>query len=181
MKNYRKVYAAFYKISKAVAYISMISMLIITVLTTVDVVLRLISQATSANLFVKGTFEFTQLFMILMVFFAYSITELDNGHVNVVIVTEKLPAVPKHILNIIVRGIVLVFCFIFTYTCWLQTSAHIDGAITSSVLFIPFTPFSLCMTIGAALFTVSIALKFINSIITLIKKDDTWEEELVNR
>lgn len=179
MKNYKKVYAAFYKFSKGIAYISMISMLIITVLTTVDVVLRLISQATSANMFVKGTYEFTQLFMILMVFFAYAITELDNGHVKVAIVTEKLPKVPKHILDVIVRAIVMIFCFILTYTCWLQTAAHIDGAITSSVLFIPFTPFSLCMTIGAALFAVSMVLKFINSIITLVKKDDVWEQELV--
>lgn len=179
MNNYKKVYAYFYKISKGVAYISMISMLVITVLTTVDVVLRLISQATSANLFIKGTFEFTQLFMVLMVFFAYAVTEMDNGHVKVAIVTEKLPKTPKHILDLIVRGIVTVFCFILTYTCWLQTAAHIDGAITSSVLFIPFTPFSFCMTIGAALFTVSMVLKFINSIITLVKKEEAWEEELV--
>lgn len=179
MKGYKKVYSAFYKISKILAYISMISVLFITVITTVDVVLRLISERTPINLFVKGTFEFTQLFLILIVFFAYAITELDNGHVKVSIVTEKLPRVPKQILNIIVRAIVAVFCFILTYTCWLQTAAHIAGKITSSVLFIPFTPFSLCMTIGVLLFAISMVLKLINSIISFVKKDENWEQELV--
>ena len=179
MKKYNTVYSAFYKISKIVAHIAMVAMLIITVLTTVDVVLRLLSQVTSLNLFVKGTYEFTQLFMILMVFFAYAVTELDNGHVKVAIVTEKLPKIPKHILDVIVRVIVTIFCFILTYTCWLQMKEHMNGAITSSVLFIPFTPFSMCMTIGVALFSVSMVLKLINSIITLVRNDDEWAKELV--
>lgn len=178
MKNYIKVYRAFYKISKIVAHIAMIAMLFITVMTTVDVVLRLISEYTPLNMFVKGTVEFTQLFMILMVFFAYAITELDNGHVKVSIITDKLPKLPKEILDIIVRAIVAVFCFILTYVCWLQTVAHMEGHITSSVLFIPFTPFSLCMTIGVLLFAISMVLKFINSIITFVKKGDEWEQEL---
>ena len=179
MKNYKKVYAAFYKISKILAYISMISVLFITVITTVDVVLRLISELTPLNMFVKGTFEFTQLFLILIVFFAYAITELDDGHVRVSIITDKLPKVPKRILNIIVRAIVAIFCFVLTYACWLQTAAHIEGKITSSVLFIPFTPFSLCMTIGVLLFAIAMVLKFINSMISLVKKDEKWEQELV--
>ena len=176
MKNYKKVYSAFYKLSKILAYISVISVLFITVMTTVDVVLRLISERTPLNLFVKGTFEFTQLFMILIVFFAYAVTELDNGHVRVSIITDKLPKIPKEILDIIVRAISAVFCFVLTYACWLQTAAHIEGHITSSVLFIPFTPFSLCMTIGVLLFGISMVFKFINSIITFAKKGDEWEQ-----
>ncbi len=179
MNSYKKVYAAFYKLSKILAYISMISVLFITVITTVDVVLRLISERTPLNMFVKGTFEFTQLFLILIVFFAYAITELDNGHVRVSIVTDKLPKIPKQYLNIVVRAVVAIFCFILTYTCWLQTVAHMEGKITSSVLFIPFTPFSFCMTVGVLLFAIAMVLKFINSIITVVKKDDNWEQELV--
>lgn len=179
MKNYVKVYNAFYKLSKALSYIAIIAVLFITIMTTVDVVLRLISEHTPLNMFIKGTFEFTQLFMILIVFFAYAITELDNGHVRVSIITDKLPKLPKEILDVIVRAIVSVFSFILTYACWLQTAAHIEGHITSSVLFIPFTPFSLCMTIGVLLFAISMVLKFINSIITLVKKGDDWEQELM--
>lgn len=179
MKKYQKVYAVFYKITKIAAYIAMVAMLVITVLTTVDVVLRLISQITPLNMFVKGTMEITELFMVLIVFFSYAITELDNGHVKVAIVTEKLPRLPQHILSVITRGIVVVFGFFLTYTCGLQMQAHLSGKITSSVLFIPFTPFSMCMTIGAALFTVSMILKFINSIITLSTKKEGWEQEVV--
>lgn len=179
MKNYKKVYSAFYKISKIFAYIAVIAVLFITVMTTIDVVLRLVSEHTPLNMFVKGTFEFTQLFLILIVFFAYAITELDNGHVKVSIITDKLPKVPKEILHIVVRGIESVFCFVLAYACWLQTTAHISGKITSSVLFIPFTPFSLCMTIGVLLFAISIVLKFINSIISFVKKGDEWEQELM--
>lgn len=179
MKNYKKMYSVFYKISKGITCISVVIVLILTVLTTVDVILRLISQVTPINVFVKGTYEFTQLFMILIVFLAYAITEMDNGHVKVSIVTEKLPRLPKHILHVVVCGITAAFAFVLAYTCYLQTLSHIQGAITSSVLFIPYTPFSLCMTIGVVLFAVSLTLKFINSIITLVKKDEAWEQELI--
>lgn len=180
MKCYKKVYAVFYKISKILAYISVIAVLFITVMTTIDVVLRLISERTPLNMFVKGTYESTQLFLILIVFFAYAITEFSNGHVGVSIVTDKLPKTVREIVGIVVNAIEAVFCFILTYVCWLQTAAHISSKMTSSVLFIPFSPFSFCMTVGALLFAISLVLKCINNIISFIKHGDEWEQELLH-
>ena len=174
MKKYLAVRSVFYKISKIIAYISMAAMMFVTILTTVDVILRLVSSATGANVFVQGTYEVTQLFMTLMVFLVYAVTERDDGHVNVTILTAKLPMIPRHILKVIVNGITTVFITLLTYCSWQQAVSYKNGGVTSTVLFIPYLPFAFLMTVGILMLDIIFIFKFINSIITTVKGDE-WD------
>ena len=180
MKQYKKIYNIVYQINKGFSYIAIAAVLFVAILTTVDVILRLISRTSSElNMYVNGMYELTQMLMILMIFLAYGVTEFNNGHVGVNIFTSKLKPTARRILKLITDIIMFAFLIILIYSCILQNQAHISGSLTTSVLFLSYTPFTLAMTLGVVLFAIAMLFKIMNDVISIKRKDDAWADYLI--
>ena len=132
MDGYKKVYRVLYKISHVLSWIAVAAVIVITIMTTIDVIIKLISRVTTLNMYINGMYEFTQMFMILMVFLAYALAEFTDTHVRVQIVTSKLKPQARRILDFIIRIIMAVFMVILTYSCILQNQAHIKGNLQTA-------------------------------------------------
>lgn len=179
MNSYKKIYGFFYKVSTIISVISEVAALVVIVCTTIDIILRLISRTSpQINLFVKGNFEITTMLMIPMVFFAYAITEMEDTHVKVQLIVEKLKPAGKRIARCVTSFIAVVIGVFLFWSCILQNQAHLEGNQTTSVLFWPYPPFSLIMTIGVFIFLICLILKFIGNVISVIEKGDDWKTDL---
>ena len=179
MKLYKSIYRGNYKISTAISVISMIAALVVIVLTTIDIILRLISKISpDINLFVKGNFEITTMLMVPMIFFAYAITELEDTHVKVQLIAEKFKPAGKRIIHCITSFIAVVMGVFLVWSCFLQNQAHFQGNQTTSVLFWSYKPFSVIMTIGAIVFTLCLILKFVGNVISIGQTGEDWMTDL---
>lgn len=179
MKPYKSIYKGIYKLSTAISVISMVAALVVIVLTTIDIILRLISKISpDINLFVKGNFEITTMLMIPMIFFAYAITEMEDTHVKVQLIAEKLKPAGKRIMHCFTSFLAVVMGFFLCWSCFLQNKAHFDGNQTTSVLFWSYKPFSVIMTIGCIVFTLCLIMKFVGNVISIGQKGETWMEDL---
>lgn len=179
MKGYKNIYKFFYKVSEVVSVVASVAALLIIVLTTIDVILRIISKTSpDINMYVKGNYELTQMLMIPLICLAYALTEMDNGHVKVALITEKMGPKGKLISTCITNFLAFAMCGFLFYSCIMQNIVHVSGKLETSVLFIPFAPFSIIMTVGIGLFAICLLLKFINSIIIITHKDKDWEKQL---
>lgn len=179
MSTYKKIYGIMYKISTVISVISMVAGLVVIISTTIDIILRLISKLSpSINMFVKGNFEITTMLMIPMIFFAYAITEMEDTHVKVQLIVEKLKPGGKRIAKCVTSLIAVIMGVFLFWSCILQNQAHLEGNQTTSVLFWPYPPFSLVMTVGVGIFLICLILKFIGCIISVKEKGNEWMEDL---
>lgn len=174
MKSYLRIQTIIKSISRILAYIAAFALLFIMFLTTVDVILRLIADVAHTEVYVQGTYELTQLFMIIIIFLAYAATEWDDGHVKVSILTEKLPHSVKETLQLVVHIILAVFVFLVTYCSWEQSMTYLNGNVSSVVLFLPYAPFAMVMTFGMLMFGICFVFKVIDDVLKRVSKRQNY-------
>ena len=179
---YYTVRNAFYKISGSFGYVGMAAMFFITCLMTVDVVLRLItSLIPGVSLYILGTYEMTEMMMVVIISFGYAVTQRDGGHVCVTLFTDRLPWRFKAVFNGCISALTTVTCLITTYCAFNQAGSFLVDGITTTTLFIPYYPFAYLMGIGFTLFTVILFFDTIDYFITAVKNTPPPQANTLSR
>lgn len=152
------------KFGKAVMslnYVGRIAVFFIMIVTTLDVVLRKVSDYS-----ILGSYELTELSMVIMVFFGIASYQVKDGHIRVDFIINRLP---KR-LCMLLEGLALLMETAFTaLMTWAGFSAALQiksRGTSTGILHIVQWPFYLIMTIGLALFLILLAFD------TIIKFDD---------
>ncbi len=153
MKKFR---GALTKICGGVSYVSMFALLFAMAVTVIDIVMKLtISKR------VLGNIELVELSMVVMMFLCFSKTQLENGHVRVDLFINKFPPKVRCIVNGCIQCIVALFSIFMLIQSFKQIGIVSKAGTSSQVLHIPYPPFYVILSIGFALFTVTLILSAI--------------------
>lgn len=154
MNPIEKAHAGLSKITKYVSWAGLVASFFLMVVTTVDVILRKLPTGTS----VRGSYDMTEMGMVVIVFFGIAYFQSEHGHVRVDMFVEKFP----HTVRCIVEGCVnffeAVFAVLMCYAAFQQISTLYERGVGTSVLHIPHWPFAVFMTIGLLIFTIFLVL-----------------------
>jgi TRAP-type C4-dicarboxylate transport system permease small subunit len=106
-----------------------------------------------------GTVESVESLLVISVYFGVSLVALEGGHVNVTLMTDKLPAWSQHVLDVIAN---LLAALVFGY---LMAGAWAEAIRSISVLEFrlgvyrfPLWPFKTLYAFGLTLLTIQLAI-----------------------
>ena len=142
--------------------IATVSIIILMILTTVDVVMRYIFGNP-----IKGAYEVSEMFFLTAVFLGLAYTQLFRGHVNADLLVSRLS---KHI-NLILETIMLLLAlFIYVLFSWKGMeafwSSFMEGEYRWGLIRIPLWPARLMVPLGVSV----LCLRFIGEIVINFRK-----------
>ena len=162
------------KISKGLAQISMWAIFTITFILVVDIVLRFTTETMS----ILGTYELTELFMIVIIYLSLAVTQYDKDHIHVVMLIEKFPWRLRTFIETVIFAFTAYLCYMLFYAAALQAQTVGARGMTTQVLFIPQLPFVILMAIGLFVLAVVFTLDTVKYAIMAITNKKPANAEL---
>lgn len=98
------------KLSNLLGYIAIVFLVFLVVGTTADVILR-----NFFDISITGIFEVSELSMVLVVCLGLGWTFIDNGHISVTLLIDKMSTRHKAAVNMLTGLVVVVFLFCLAY------------------------------------------------------------------
>jgi TRAP-type C4-dicarboxylate transport system permease small subunit len=142
----------FYLLRSGFAEISSWLVLFVTLFITLDVALRYFFQAS-----VPAGMEFTQVFLAILVFFAFGKAQESKVHIRVEFVIEKLPPKVRHYWEVIVHVLALVFfSFIFWEAIGFFRDSYVMKEYYGGAVQVPIYPARGAIVIGCGLMMVEL-------------------------
>lgn len=151
-----------YSLNQWMGYLAVTVLGLLMLLTVVDVAGRYFFNSP-----ITGTTEISRLMMVLIVFPALGWAALGKMHVRVDLLVTRFSPKTQAIFGIITLIISLGVYFVITWQSFLE-SAVVKRQ--TSLLQISFTPFYWVMSVGFAMFCLSIVVLVIENIIKEMKK-----------
>ena len=164
---YNQFKAVVSKVSSAISVVSMVINFVIMFVLVVDIILRL----TTEKMAVLGTYELTELSMVLIVFLSFAVTQIDKENVHVTLFTDRFPYRAKAYVDGVISGLTSILCAVIFYASVLQGIGDTKSGITTAVLYIPTFPFVWIMAIGFLLLTIVLLVDTIDYFIKAIENN----------
>lgn len=149
----KKVTAVVSGLSGILNYASMCVIFLIAAVMFIDISLRL-----TVKISLLGTYEITEMGMIVVIFGAMAHTQFLKGHVHVKMLVEKFPDEVQRITEGLLLLLTAVVCAFVAYSGFTQASVYYAKKATTAVLKIPYYPFAYFMAVSLALLTVMFLL-----------------------
>ena len=165
MAVYEKIREAATKVCKGIAVVAMAVIIIIMLVLVIDIVLRFSTE----NKAIRGTYELTEMAMIVIIFLSLAITQIEKEHIHVSMFIDRLPYRAKTFINAAVSAFTTVLSAIVFYASLLLATGHQTSGITTAVLYVPLYPFSFIMSIGLLSLTVVLLLDTVDYLIKGVK------------
>jgi len=133
-------------------------------LTVADILMRRL-----LNKSILGTVELTELMMVVMVFFTLGFTEMKDAHIKVDVFTNKLKRPARTLLDTITQFLAcLLFAFMTVSVFRHAISIQRVGEVTQD-LWIPKYPFLYLTSLGCAVLSIALFVRFLESLSERIK------------
>lgn len=160
MNPVKKLHSVLSSFTKHISWAGLAATFFLMIVTTVDVILRAIAKnvGNGLSLSVKGSYDMTEMGMVVIVFFGIAYFQSEHGHVRVEMFVEKFPYVVRCILEGVVNFVEAIFGALMCYAAFQQISTLYTRGNGTSVIHIPHWPFAVFMTIGLLLFTIFLVL-----------------------
>jgi TRAP-type C4-dicarboxylate transport system permease small subunit len=159
-----KINAAVAAISNLLNYISMAVVFLIAVMIFSDIVFRLVFKTS-----ILGTYEITEMGMVVVIFGALAHTQILKGHVRVTMLVEKLPNGAERIIEGILFLVTAAVCVCLAYAGFIQAAVYQTRGATTAVLKIPYNPFAYFMAASLSLFS---AVFFLDAVAVFSRKSE---------
>lgn len=124
------------KISYFLAYLSMVAIMVMMVMITVDVVLALVF-----NIRITGAYEISQMILSVVVFSSWAYTQSKQGHIHVVMFVRAMPRGLRFICFGLTSILSTVTMGIATYAVYFQILEKMASNEMTANLLIPHWPF----------------------------------------
>lgn len=125
--------------------VSAAAVVFIMLLTCADVVMRFFGRP------IPGTYELVGYFGAVIIAFAMAYTSVERGHIAVVLLVDRLPRRPKHVVEALSA---LAGAFLFGLLAWqslIYAADLMESGDVSLTLGVPTWPFVSCIGAGSAL------------------------------
>jgi len=155
------------RISKGIAQASMWAILGITFVLILDIILRFVTE----NSALLGTYEMTEMAMIVIIYLGVAVTQSDKDHIRVVMLIEKFPWRLRTFIEAGVFAFTAYLCYMLFYAGFLQSQTVIKSGLTTQVLYIPHWPFMIIMTVGLGVLAVVFTFDAAKYMIMAVKNE----------
>ena len=167
----KKIDTILKKITGVFGGISIVLLICVIVLITIDVVARKFFAST-----VPGAYELTERALMCLVFAGLSYTESGKGHINVTMLINVFGRTAKFLVFGIMNLLGAATAFYLSYAAFVQFGISHKTNTVTTVLLIPLYPFFLFEAICALVLGITILWSAITSFIAI--KNDTMAEEI---
>jgi len=156
----------------------MAAIFVIMLIVVADIILRFLT----AEMAIRGTYELSELFMILIIYLTLAVTQAEKEHVRVTLLIDKLPFRIRAFEDAAVSGFTVFMLTLLTCAAIIYAMENFRSGRTTAVLFLPIYPFAFIMALGMATFTVILALDTIDFVIKGIenKRPEIIENQKAN-
>jgi TRAP-type C4-dicarboxylate transport system permease small subunit len=134
------------------------SIIIMSVLTTLDVILRLFRKP------IPGTYEVVGMLGALVVSFSLAYTSIEKGHIAVEFIVQKLSERKQKFISVIVECSGFLFFTIVSWQSYIYALDLKNSGEVSMTLQMPTYPFVLGVAIGSTILTLVLLNQFIKAI-----------------
>jgi TRAP-type C4-dicarboxylate transport system permease small subunit len=138
-------------INRFLAYAGSIALALLMFLTVADVIGRYFF-----NRPVPGTFELTEMSMVLIVFLALGLAQHHNEHISLDLLYNYFPSRLKKATDLIVDLFNLAIIAAVGWQLYDYSRRMLDGNYTTAVLQLPIHPFVLVALVGTAAYVFAI-------------------------
>lgn len=152
----KKIHSALSRFTKYISWIGLAATFFLMMVTTVDVILRKVLFFT--NLSITGSYDMTEMGMVVLIFFGIAYFQSEHGHVRVEMFVEKFPFTARCIVEGVINLVEAVFGALMCYASFQQISRLYERGVGTGAIHIPHWPFAIFMTIGLLLFTIFLVL-----------------------
>jgi TRAP-type C4-dicarboxylate transport system permease small subunit len=119
---------------------------------------------------VFGAYEYVGLLTALVTGLAIAYCGVQNAHIAVSLVADKLPARLQAVISIFINLISMCFLAISAWYVWLYAGSMKDTGLVSSTTQIPTYPFVYLISLGLLVYCLVLLVKAIDSIIKAANK-----------
>ena len=150
------------KLLNGIAAVFLVGMMI---LTGVDVCLRYIFNSP-----IPGSFEMTEFILPTIISFGFAYCALEKGHVQVELVTSKLPKRLQALMNGVACLIFFGLFLLITWQSWIRAKGMMDAGQRSITLGVPVSPFVLALAFGSAVLCLVVLRDFFSYLSDAVTK-----------
>jgi len=154
------------RICRALTSISMWAVFLMMMILVVDIIIRYFTAAVS----LMGTYEMTEMIMLFVIYLALAGAQYAKGHIRITMLLEAIPWRARTFIEAAIAIITGIICFIVCNAGWTLSMTNYTKGLTTAVLFIPYWPFNIVLTIGLGALTLVFAMDAIDFIYRGIKK-----------
>ncbi|HEU4342596.1 MAG TPA: TRAP transporter small permease [Candidatus Binatia bacterium] len=141
--------------NRLLTYFGSIALALLMFLTVADVFGRYLF-----NQPIPGTFELTEMLMVLIVFLALGLAEHHNEHISLDLAYNHFTPMQKKVTDLVVDLVNLVVVAAITWQLYEYSVRMLDGNYTTAVLQLPIHPFVIAAVTGAAAYVLAIICNF---------------------
>jgi len=153
------------KVTRGIALIPMIVIFFVTVVLVLDIILRRATESVA----IRGSYEITELGMVIIIFLSLAVTQAEKGNIRVTVFIEKFPYRVKELIETLMAGFTAALAGV-TFYASVQLASDYQGLnLTTGVLFIPQHPFCLIMAFGFFALTVVLLFDTAEHLLNCIK------------
>ncbi len=142
-------------INRLLSTIASVALALLMFLTVTDIIGRYLF-----NRPISGTFELTEMSMVLIVFLALGLAQHDKEHIALDLAYNYFPAWLKKITDCFVDLVNLTVVGAITWQLYAYSIRMADGNYTTAVLKLPIHPFVLVALAGTLAYAMAIIIDF---------------------
>ena len=154
------------KVTKGVAWISFVCVVVMMLMNVVDVILGYLFSK-----HILGAYELTQRLLMCAVFTAFAYGQSKKTHINMTIVIAKFPRAVRFVIFTVMSILSVLAAGAMTYAAGVQTGVAISTGYMTEVLYIPLWPFYVVETVAMAIFTLALIYDTILYVVAIFRDD----------
>lgn len=147
-----------YSLSRLLDRTARVAVVIMMVLVCSNVLLRLVWQP------ILGTYELVMVLGVAVVSLALANCAVQRGHVNIELVTDKLPQRTQVILRIIISILAIVTFALIAWQCGMYATDMWHSGQVSETLRVPFYPFIYVLGLSCLALSMVILIDFCKAV-----------------
>ncbi|MBM4763077.1 TRAP transporter small permease [Bacillus sp. B15-48] len=155
-------------LSKGLHAIAQVILLAMTVIITFDILGRWLF-----NLPIKGTFDFTQIGLSMVIFLGIAYTHAVNEHITIDFIMDKFPKRVQMLFNSLVNFVITGLLGLLTWNLWGNAQRLLQSNTVTGDLGLPVYIFAIIATIGTAVFALTALLKAVLYLQKVGNKDES--------
>jgi TRAP-type C4-dicarboxylate transport system permease small subunit len=166
----KKTYRLLVWIADIISRVSILCMMIIVALISINVFLRYMF-----NTPLFGVYEIVEQAMFCLVFTSFAYAQTKKRHVHVTMIISKLPHIPRFICYSVTQLLSFGITCAFTYAAFVQAAYSLTKATTTASLLIPLFPFFCAEVAAMCIFSFVLLADAAISIIAIRNQDCAQE------
>jgi len=153
-----------YPVARLTDHIASAVLFLLMALTIADVFLRKVFSRS-----ILGTVEVSEFMLLIIIFFSLARTEALNGHVKVDLVMSRLGPRIQGIVDMVTQGVCCVLSVLITWSSLVYSEKMREAGEVSQDLWLPIYPFIYVVALGCALLSLTLMVKFLQSLVKAIE------------